>query len=45
MGTIYKRPHSKFLWVKYYQDGRPVYESTGTDRDARRDKRPERTRA
>jgi integrase len=34
MGTIYSRPHSKFLWVKYYQDGRPVYESTGTTKEA-----------
>ena len=30
MGTIYSRPHSRFLWIKFYHDGRPVFESTKT---------------
>jgi hypothetical protein len=30
MGSIYKRPNSPYLWIKYYQHGRPVRESTGT---------------
>ena len=34
MGSIYRRPHSRFLWCKYYQDGRPIFESTGTDKEA-----------
>src|SRR3954471_23744653 len=30
MGSIYRRPRSKYLWIKYYQHGRAVRESTGT---------------
>jgi integrase len=31
MGSLYRRPHSRKWWCKYYQDGRPIYESTGTE--------------
>jgi integrase len=30
MGTVYSRKQSPYLWIKYYQHGRPVRESTGT---------------
>ena len=30
MGTVYSRPRSPYLWIKYYQNGRPIRESTGT---------------
>jgi len=30
MGNIYTRKSSQNLWIKYYQHGRPVRESTGT---------------
>jgi integrase len=33
MGSIYKRPNSPYLWIKYYQHGRPVRESTGTTKE------------
>jgi integrase len=30
MGAVYSRKRSPYLWIKYYQHGRPVRESTGT---------------
>ena len=33
MGTVYSRKRSPYLWIKYYQHGRPVRESTGTKND------------
>lgn len=30
MGTVYSRSRSPYLWIKYYQHGRPVRESTET---------------
>jgi len=33
MGSIYSRPNSPHLWVKYYVNGRPVRESTGTTKE------------
>jgi hypothetical protein len=30
MGRVYSRKRSPYLWIKYYQHGRPVRESTGT---------------
>jgi integrase len=30
MGIVYSRKRSPYLWIKYYQHGRPVRESTGT---------------
>jgi integrase len=30
MGTVYSRKRSPYLWIKYYQHGRPMRESTGT---------------
>lgn len=33
MGSIYTRPNSPHLWVKYYVNGRPVRESTGTAKE------------
>jgi integrase len=30
MGTVYSRKRSPYLWIKYYQHGRPVRESTGS---------------
>jgi integrase len=33
MGAIYRRPNSPFLWIKYYVNGRPVRESTGTAKE------------
>jgi integrase len=33
MGAIYSRPNSPFLWIKYYVNGRPVRESTGTAKE------------
>jgi len=28
MGTIYRRKGSKVLWIKYYRNGKPFYESS-----------------
>ena len=33
MGMIYKQTKSRFWWIKYYKNGRPFRESTGTDRE------------
>ncbi len=33
MGMIYKQSKSRFWWIKYYRDGRPIRESTGTDKE------------
>ena len=33
MGSIYRRPRSKYLWSEYYQNGRVVRESTGTTKE------------
>jgi integrase len=33
MGMIYKQKESRFWWIKYYRNGRPVRESTGTDKE------------
>jgi hypothetical protein len=33
MGAIYSRPNSPFLWIKYYVNGRPVRERTGTAKE------------
>ena len=30
MGSFYTRPNSPYIWIKYYQNGRAVRESTGT---------------
>ncbi|PYM53798.1 MAG: site-specific integrase [Candidatus Rokuibacteriota bacterium] len=30
MGSLYKQPSSRIWWAKYYVNGRPVRESTGT---------------
>lgn len=30
---LYKRGESRFWWIKYYRNGRPVRESTGTDKE------------
>jgi hypothetical protein len=30
MGSVYSRPRSPYLWIKYYQHGRVVRESTET---------------
>ena len=32
MGTIYERKNSKFLWIKYYKNGKPYAESTHSDK-------------
>jgi len=32
MGAIYKR--NKTYWIKYYRNGKPYYESTGSDKEA-----------
>ena len=29
-GSIYTRPRSPFLWIKYYKAGNPIRESTRT---------------
>ena len=29
-GAIYTRPHSPYLWIKYYKAGKPIRESTRT---------------
>jgi integrase len=34
MGTVYSRKRSPYLWIKYYQHGRAVRESTGTTNPA-----------
>jgi len=31
MGTIYKRGHT--YWIKYYRNGRPYYESSGSEKE------------
>src|SRR5207247_1679384 len=31
MGSLYRRTRSTHIWCKYYVDGRPVRESTGTE--------------
>ncbi len=31
MGSIYRR--NKTLWIKYYRNGKPYYESTGSDKE------------
>ena len=31
MGSLYRR--GNVWWVKYYRNGRPIRESTGTDRE------------
>src|SRR5712692_8030799 len=38
MGSIYRQKKSKFWWIKYYRNGRPCRESSGSEResDARR---------
>ena len=33
MGSLYKRNGSKFWWLKYYQHGRAVRESSGTTKE------------
>ena len=33
MGMIYKRAGSRFFWIKYYRNGQPIRESTGTDKE------------
>ena len=30
LGHIYLRPHGKVYWIKYYKDGKPYYESSGS---------------
>ncbi|MFC1815162.1 hypothetical protein ACFL0M_04300 [Thermodesulfobacteriota bacterium] len=32
MGTVYKR--GKTYWIKYYRNGKPYYESSGSKKDA-----------
>jgi integrase len=32
-GMLYKRRESRFWWIKYYRNGRPVRESTGTEKE------------
>ena len=32
-GMLYKRGESRFWWIKYYRNGRPVRESTGTGKE------------
>lgn len=34
MGTLYKQTKSRFWWIKYYRDGRPIRESTGTEKES-----------
>ncbi len=34
MGTIYKQRKSRFLWIKFYRDGRPIRESTRTEKES-----------
>ncbi len=34
MGSIYRQKASKFWWIKYYRDGRPYRESSGSQREA-----------
>ena len=31
MGAIYKR--GKTFWIKYYRDGKPFYESSGSEKE------------
>ena len=33
MGTIYRRKGSKLLWIKYYRNGKPYYESSHSDKE------------
>ena len=35
MGHIYVRRRSRFLWIKYHQNGRVIRESTGTTNRAK----------
>ncbi len=32
MGTIYRRKGTKILWIKYYRNGKPHYESSHSDK-------------
>ena len=32
MGTIYRRKGKKVLWIKYYRNGKPYYESSRSDK-------------
>lgn len=34
MGMIYKQAKSRFWWIKYYKNGRPLRESAGTDKES-----------
>ncbi len=34
MGTIYRRKGKKVLWIKYYRDGKPYYESSHSNKKA-----------
>ena len=34
MGCLYKQKSSRVWWVKYYVNGRPIRESTGTDKES-----------
>src|SRR5262245_16345801 len=38
MGSIYRQKRSRFWWIKYYRNGRPCRESSGSEKesDARR---------
>ena len=32
MGTIYRRKGKNVLWIKYYRNGKPYYESSHSDK-------------
>ncbi len=34
MGTLYKQRKSRYFWIKYYRDGRPIRESTRTEKES-----------
>jgi hypothetical protein len=34
-GSIYTKPRSPFLWIKYYKAGKPIRESTRTEDSAK----------
>ncbi len=34
MGRLNKQPKSRFWWIKYYRDGRPIRESTKTEKES-----------
>ncbi len=36
MGSLYKQKMSRIWWVKYYVNGLPIRESTGTDKEGER---------